>query len=149
MKKALLTYIILILAVILTINYCGKKITKKTPDDKHTSENENIINETFKDTGWMSETRYRAVIFILTYEECRASTRDQIEEKIKFEAVRHLQKSLNVTFSRNQLARVKNLLDNYGILLPDEIKCSENNIFYFDIEKNDLSIEFNNIKNLK
>ena len=149
MKKALLTYIIIIFAVIFTINYCGKKNTKLTPDDKEKPDNESILNETFKDTGWLSETRYRAVIYILTYEECRASTRDQIEEKIKFEAVRHLQKSLNITFSRNQLNRVKNLLDNYGILIPDEIKCSENNIFYFDIEKEDLSIEFNNIKNLK
>lgn len=149
MKNLIYKSLLIACAVIITITYCSRDKIKNNSPDKERTDNGNSINESFRDTGWISDTRYRAVIYIITYEECKTSSKEEIKERIKFEAIKQLQKALNVTFSRNQLSRVNCLLDNYGILIPDDIKCSENNIFYFDIEKNDLSIEFDNIKNLK
>lgn len=114
------------------------------------SSNDNVgIDETFKHTGWINDTRYRSVIYILTYEECKTSSKDQIEEKIKYEALKNIQRELNITSSRNQSVKIKNLIENYGVMIPDVIKCDKNNIFYFDIQKNNLQIEFQNIKNMK
>ena len=129
--------------------YCSKDINKNTVPDNNGGIVNNGYNETFKKTGWISDSKYRAVIYILTYEECSASTREQIEEKIKYEAVKHLQAEMNTTFNHNQNAKARNLLDNFGLMSPYDFKCSENNIFYFDIEKKDLKLEFQNIKNTK
>ena len=128
--------------------YCGKNTTRQDVS-VNDGKNNNGYNETFKKTGWLGENKYRAVIYILTFEECRSSTREQILEKIKFEALKHIQQELNTTFNRNQITKTRNLLDNYGIMSPYEYDCVENNIFYFDIEKKDLKLEFQNIKNTK
>lgn len=129
--------------------FCSKEITKKNTPENNGNTGNNGYNETFKKTGWISDTKYRAVIYILTYEECIASTKDQIEDKIKYEALKHLQGEMNTTFNHNQTAKARNLLDNYGLMSPNDIKCTENNIFYFDIDKKDLKLEFQNIKNTK
>ncbi len=151
MKKIIHSSIIFSL-IVFTFLFCGKEILKTDTDNTDKDNNNkksDIFKEDFKQTGWISETRYRAVIYIFTFDECRSSTREQIEEKIKFEAIKQLQYELNGTINRNRYPKIKNLVDNYGILKPDVIECSENNIFYFDIEKNDLKLEFQNIKNIK
>lgn len=135
--------------ILCTIVYCGKEVTKNNNSDNNGNAVNNGYNETFKKIGWISESKYRAVIYILTYEECNASTKEQIEEKIKYEALKHLQSEMDITFNHNQNAKARNLLDNFGLMIPDDIKCTENNIFYFDIEKNNLRLEFQNIKNTK
>lgn len=129
--------------------FCSKEVTKNNDTENNYGNGNNGYNETFKKTGWISDTKYRAIIYILTYEECKASTKEQIEEKIKNEALRHLQSEMNITFNHNQTAKTRNLLDNFGFMSPNDINCSENNIFYFDIEKNNLRLEFQNIKNTK
>ncbi len=129
--------------------FCSKEVTKNNNTENNYGNGNNGYNETFKKTGWISDTKYRAIIYILTYEECKASTKEQIEEKIKNEALRHLQSEMNITFNHNQTAKTRNLLDNFGFMSPNDINCSENNIFYFDIEKNNLRLEFQNIKNTK
>jgi hypothetical protein len=113
--------------------FCARDITKTTPSDNDVKSGG--YNETFKKTGWISDTKYRAVIYILTYEECIASTREQIEEKIKYEAIKHLQNEMKITFNRNQSAKASALMENYGLMSPDKINCIENNIFFYDIEK--------------
>lgn len=129
--------------------YCSKEVAKNNIQDNNSTINNNGYNETFKKTGWISDTKYRAVIYILTFEECNASTKEQVEEKIKYEAIKHLQGEMNITFTRNQYAKAANLVDNYGLMSPGDFKCTSNNIFYFDIEKKDLRLEFQNIKNMK
>ena len=133
--------------VILSFLFCGSDVIKNNPPDDDVKSNG--YNETFKKTGWISDTKYRAVIYILTYEECIASTREQIEEKIKYEAIKHLQSEMKIIFTRNQSAKASTLMENYGLMSPDEINCTENNIFFYDIEKKDLKLEFQNIKNTK
>ncbi|NLV68014.1 MAG: hypothetical protein GXY14_10120 [Spirochaetes bacterium] len=133
--------------VILSFLFCGREVIKNNPPDDDVKSNG--YNETFKKTGWISDTKYRAVIYILTYEECIASTREQIEEKIKYEAIKHLQSEMKIIFTRNQSAKASTLMENYGLMSPDEINCTENNIFFYDIEKKDLKLEFQNIKNTK
>jgi len=129
--------------------FCSREVTKNNAGDNKSNIKNNGYNETFKKTGWISETKYRAVIYILTLEECNGSTREQVEEKIKYEAIKHLQAEMNITFTHNQHSRANNLIANYGLMSPVDFKCTENNIFYFDIEKKDLKLEFQNIKNIR
>ncbi len=147
--KLLRKFTVLTAIIFCAFLYCSKDVTKKNIRDDKGSTGNNGHNETFKKTGWINDTKYRAVIYILTYEECNASSKDQIEEKIKYEALKHLQSEIGTTFNRNQNAKARNLLDNYGLMSPNDFKCIENNIFYFDIEKKDLRLELQNIKNTK
>ena len=143
---------ILTLITVITFSfflYCSKEVAKNNISDNNGSTVNNGYNETFKKTGWISDTKYRAVIYILTYEECNSSTKEQIEAKIKYEAIKHLQIEMDIIFTRNQIAKARILLDNFGLMSPYEINCTKNNIFYFDIEKKDLRLEFQNIKNTK
>ena len=150
MKKRTIIFPLMVLFSILTFFYCGSEAKKDVTDEGRNGKDAgNGYIETYKKTGWISENRYRAVVYILTLEECKNSTREQILEKMKFEAERRLQMEAGITFNRNQHARIKNLLDNYGEMTPDVIDCKENNIFYFDIEKENLQMDLNNIRNTK
>jgi hypothetical protein len=137
------------LALILLIystQSCSTKPVKK-PDIN--SSNQNGYNESFRKIGWMTENKYRSVIFIITEDECKNSSRSELDEKIKFESYKHLQKELNPAFNRNASVQIKNLIENSGKLVKISEECRESNIFFFDIEKKDLKSDFEKIKNLK
>ena len=87
-------------------------------------------------------------MFIITNEECEKSTASEIEEKIKYEAYKFLQKELNPSFNRNAFIQIKGLSDNFGKLIKVDKDCVDGNIYFFDIEKKDLKADFEKIKNL-
>lgn len=136
---------VLILMIFL-IQSCLTDSTKK-PDTKNV--NQNGYNESFRKTGWITENKYRAVIFIITDDECKNSSSFEIDEKIKFESFKNLQKELNPTFNRNVSTQIKVLADNFGKIIKIERECEEGNIYFFDLEKKDLKSDFEKIKNLK
>jgi len=144
-KKYLISSFVLIL-LIFTIQSCLTDSTKKTVIKNG---NQNGYNESFRKTGWINESKYRALIFIITDDECKNSSSVEIEEKIKFESFKNLQKELNPTFNRNVSPQIKNLADNFGKIIKIEKECVEGNIYFFDLEKKDLKSDFEKIKNLK
>jgi len=109
----------------------------------------NGFNESFRQTGWISDKKYRAVVFILTDEESKNSSAAEIEERIKFEAYKNLQKELNPSFNRNASNQIKNLADNFGKMIKTKKVSADSNMYFYDIEKNELKTDFDEIKNLK
>jgi len=144
-KKYLMSSFVLILLIFM-IQSCLTDSTKKTVIKNG---NQNGYNESFRKTGWITESKYRAMIFIITDDECKNSSPAEIEEKIKFESFKNLQKELNPTFNRNVSPQIKNLADNFGKIIKIEKECVEGNIYFFDLEKKDLKSDFEKIKNLK
>jgi transcriptional regulator of heat shock response len=109
----------------------------------------NGLNESFKKTGWIAENKYRAVVFIITDDECKNSSITEIEERIRFEAYKNLQKELNPTFNRNASNQIKTLADTYGKMVQTSQECATGNVYFYDLEQKDLKSEFEKIKNLK
>lgn len=143
-KFTILFLILLVLSSV--IHNCKSDPSKKT---ETLNTNNNGYNESFRKTGWINETKYRAVIYIITNDECKKSSLAEIEEKIKFEAYKNLQNELNPSFNRNASIQIKALADNSGKMIKIEKDCTESNIYFYDIEKNDLKSDFEKIKNLK
>ncbi len=140
--------VFLIVISITTIQFCSKK----QKDDKvaipQIVEQKNL-SESYKKTGWIEDDRYRAVVYIITREECQVNKSEDIEEKIKLEALKQLQKDLNPSYSRNASAQIRNLIDKYGSVIAAGQSCIDSNVYFFDIVKKDLKTDFINIKNLK
>ncbi len=109
----------------------------------------NGYNESFRKTGWITDTRYRAVVYIITEDECKKSSDQEIQEKIRFEAYKHLQRELSPDYNRNASIQIKNLADSYGKMTKGDKDCVEKNVFFYDIEKSNLKNDFEKIKNLK
>jgi len=109
----------------------------------------NGLNESFRKTGWISESKYRAVVFIITDDECKNSSNPEIEERIRFEAYKNLQKELNPAFNRNASNQIKILADTYGKMVQTTKECATGNVYFYDLEKKDLKSDFEKIKNLK
>ena len=143
-KKYIIIFIFFLVS--LSIQDCSKETTKKTDI---VNINGNEFSESFRKTGWITDKKYRAVIFIITLDECKKSSLTDIEDKIKFEAYKNLQKELNPSFNRNASIQIKNLADNSGKLIKQNRDCVESNIYVYDLEKNDLKAEFEKIKNIK
>lgn len=109
----------------------------------------NELNESFRKIGWIKDNKYRAVIFIITDDECKNSSLIEIEDRIKFEAYKHLQKELNPAFNRNASNQIKILADNFGKVIQTNQMCTDGKIYFYDLEKNDLKADFEKLKNLK
>lgn len=122
--------------------------SKKNPD-KIIKSNQNSINETFHHTGWISEIKYRTVVFVITEDEIKSSSLSDIEEKIKLEAFKNLQKDLNPNLYKVTSIQIKNLVDNFGKLTRDLNESGGGKTYFYDIEKKDLKSDFEKIKNLK
>ena len=136
--------------ILLTLINCLTETEKKATDnaEKNTVKNTGI-NRLYEKTGWISAGKYRAVVFILTDDECKNTSWNDIKEKIKYEAYKHLQKELNPSFDRFTGTQIKKLLDNSGKLVKLDKDCYGSNIYFYDIEKKDLESDFTNIKNIK
>lgn len=137
----------MLILTILSLQNCLTDSQKK-PEINNTN-GQNGINESFRKTGWITETKYRAVIFVLTSDECKSSSLTEIEERIKLEAYKNLQKELSPSFNRNAVAQIKYLTDNYGKMMTSDKECVDGNIYYYDVDKPDLKSDFEKIKNLK
>lgn len=146
MKRRYFIIFLLLFVSQLSIVECMTEANRKIVN----SNNSNVqIAQSFQKTGWITPVKYRSVVYILTDEECRNSTNAEIEEKIKYEAYKQLQKELNPTFNRNTSLQIKKLLDNFGKVEKLERDCYGSNIYFYDIEKNNLESDFQNIKNIK
>ncbi|GEM_PF-656478 len=137
-----------IISALLTVPFCMKKQTVENSKLPSVIEQKGL-SESYKKTGWIDDSRYRAVVFILTLEECRGSSAGEIEERVKFEAFKQLQKELNPSFGRNATVQIKSLMDKHGKVIAAGQSCIDSNVYFFDLEKRELRTDFINIKNLK
>lgn len=147
MNRRYFTIFLLSSISLLTIVQCLTE-TRKKPINNSIGDSKQL-NQSYQKTGWLSAVKYRSVVYILTDEECKKSTNAEIEEKIKYEAYKQLQKELNPSFDRNASIQIKKLLDNFGKIEKLERDCYGSNIYFYDIEKKDLDTDFKNIKNTK
>jgi len=149
-QRRFINIITLCLALLsfLFAQFCAKKQTVEKTTLPAVIEQKQL-SESYKKTGWIDDTRYRAVVFILTLEECKTNSAGEIEERIKFEAFKQLQKELNPSFGRNATVQIKNLMNKCGKVTAAGQSCIESNVYFYDLEKNDLRTDFINIKNLK
>jgi len=109
----------------------------------------NELYESFRKIGWIKEDRYRALVFIITSDECHNSSIADIESRIKLAAYNSLQKELNPSSNRNASIQINKLIDSYGKMKQVDKNCNSENIFFYDIIKNDLKSDFEKIKNTK
>lgn len=144
-KKYFISCLVLFLLAFLAQNCLTESKIKPESEMKDVKKS---LNESFRKTGWISENKYRAVVFVITNEECEHSTDLEIEERIKNEAYKFLQKELNPSYNRNAFVQIKGLSDNFGKLIKADKDCVDGNIYFFDIEKKDLKADFEKIKNL-
>ncbi len=146
-----LSYIILSIVIsvsVITFQFCTKKQTiEKSPPPGII--NQDVLSESYRKTGWIEDGKYRTGVYILTIEEYSTSKNSEIDERIRLEAFKHLQKELNPTFNRNTSVQIKNLMDKYGTVIPGGKSCTDIKIYFFDIEKEDLRKDFLNIKNIR
>jgi len=130
---------------------CSKN---KIKDDKqiknnNSYENGTLFSEQFRKTGWINSTRYRAVVHIQTYEQCIKNSPEYVREYLEIRALRCIQNELDTGLSREAAIQINNLIKKHGIILRPDLQCKEINIYYFDITKENLQIDFDNIKTLK
>jgi hypothetical protein len=133
--------------VFLSIQNCLTESKKN--NDKQNLECDTALVESFQKTGWISEIKYRSVVYIMTDEESKSSTPTEIEDKIRYEAYKQLQKEFNPSFDRHAAAQIKKLVDNFGKIEKHDKECVGSKIYFYDIEKKDLNSDFKSIKNLK
>jgi len=124
------------------------------PNDKSKNENKaknkgEKITRKYKKTGWIAENRYRALVYIVTEEECKSSSKGELENKIKNEAVISLHRSFNRGFNPKRNGALINLINNYGKLIIDNDECLKDNVYILDIIKEDLRQDLRRIKNIK
>ncbi len=135
-------FAVFILALILLVHVlCKKEQVRDNKNGKENpvSENNNKIDKKYLNEGFISGNVFRSVI-IATKEECEEGTAD-IEEKSKNRAFSSLQKYLQSTghySGGNIKARLLNLINQNGRFIPLKKECRKNNIYYYDIEKEDI-----------
>jgi len=141
---------LLIILVIITLS-CSKKKVRDDDAVKHenNSKGEYLFSEKFKKLGWINSSRYRAVIHILTYEQCVAEQKEILKDNLEMRAFRNIRNELGTAGSREADVHILNLVKNNGIILRPDLKCGEINIYYFDINKKNLANDFKYIQSLK
>ncbi len=146
----LYAFILIIVLTVATLP-CSKKETKDIQSPKSTfSESGNpLFSEKFKKVGWINNSRYRAVIHIQTYEKCKNTSHEELCEHLEMIALRNIQHELKTGLSREASIQILNLIKDHGIILKPESKCSEINICYLDIVKENLKSVFRNIQSIK
>jgi len=107
------------------------------------------LHESFRQVGWIKDDRYRVLVHIITSDECRNSPISDIEAKIRLVANNNLQRELNPSSNRNASAQIKKMIDDFGMMIQVDKDCNSENIFFFDIERNNLKFEFDKIKHTK
>ncbi|HRS62621.1 MAG TPA: hypothetical protein P5554_05455, partial [Spirochaetota bacterium] len=144
-KKLSTSTLFALFLIILLSPSCSKeqqRIDKKSQELSHTE-----LTGLYKKTGWISDNSYRTGIYIITSEEFNSSNKDAIKEKIEMEAEKHLHKELNPSFNRNISAKIKLLMINNGKIIYAGQSSMESHVYVYEIEKNNLKKEFDDIKN--
>jgi hypothetical protein len=155
MNKTICLYISLFFIVLSTLKCVTdteKKIeTNNSPSitSKSDINKKDELYESFRKVGWIKDNRYRTIVFIITSDECKNSPIADIETKIKLAAYSLLQNELNPSSNRNAAAQIKKLIDSFGEMIQVDKDCSSENIFFYDISKEDLKFDFEKIKNIK
>ncbi len=148
-----LNYITLLLLLLLSffILPCSKDKIKNDNiiTDNHSDEKNSLYSERFRKVGWINSTRYRAVVHIQTYEQCMKNSPEYVREYLESRALRNIQNELDTGFSRSAAIQITNLIKNHGIVMRPDQQCKEINIYYFDITKENLQKDFQNIRTLK
>ena len=157
MNKKICLYISLLFLIVFALN-CSTDENIKTNDSPLIRQDSistssvkvnNDVHESFRKVGWIKEDRYRALVFIITRDECYNSPRSDIEAKIKLAAYNSLQHELNPSLNRNAAVQIKKMVDDFGEVIQVDKDCRSENIFLCDIVKNDLKSDFEKIKNTK
>ena len=125
----------------------GEDTTASAPIVNEKKKNE--IHESFRKIGWIKEDRFRTIVFIITPDECRNSSKQDIEAKLKVAAYTSLSKELNPTTNVNTSAQIKKMIDSFGEMIQVDKDCNSENIFFYDIVKKDLKLEFEKVKHTK
>jgi len=139
-------------ALILMALSCSQKKVKDhsaVQPENNSSNGENLFSEKFKRTGWINSTRYRAVIHILTYDQCISYEKEILKDNLEMRAFRNLRNELGTAGSREADVQILNLIKNNGIILRPDLTCTDINIYYFDINKKNLTNDFKYIQSLK
>jgi len=144
-KKFKIIAIFTIIPMLLIFS-CSKKVKKdedltgkKDPVEK-TEERDARLDKKYMKEGFISNNTFR-VIILATLEECENDITG-IEEKARKRAIATLQKLLiskNRIVDNNVRTEILNIVNRYGNLKNKDIRCGNNNVFFFDIEKNNLS----------
>lgn len=150
MKLNKILSVLFILLIIATFA-CSKKKVKDVDTAKPENNNngEYLFSEKFKKTGWINSSRYRAVVHILTYDQCVSEQKEILKDNLEMRAFRNIRNELGTTGSREADVHILNLIKNNGIILRPDLKCGEINIYYFDINKKNLTNDFKYIQSLK
>lgn len=144
------TFILFILLSVATLPCSKEKIKNNKSLKNNNPETENFFfSEEFRKVGWINNCRYRAVIHIQTYEQCKDTPQEQVRELLEMRALRNVQNELKTGLSREASIHILNLIKDYGVLLRPELECGEINIYYFDIYKDNLRNDFKNIQSIK
>ncbi len=128
-------------AVILVMVSCKKKQVKEDGSGGNGPVTNNVekIDKKYLTEGFLSRSLFRSVI-IATREECEEGI-SRIEEKSRNRALVSLQKYIQSTgqyTGANSRARLLDLINRNGKFSPLKKECGRNNIYYFDIEKENL-----------
>jgi hypothetical protein len=149
----LLNYITLLLLLLLSffILQCSKDEIRdnNSINDNHSGEENPLFSERFRKVGWINSNRYRAVVHIQTYEQCIKNRPEYLREYLEARALRNIQNELDTGLSRSAAIQITILIKNNGIIMRPDLQCKEINIYYFDIAKENLLKDFQNIRTLK
>jgi len=157
MNKTICLYIclfVLALSLLKCLTDSGKKVEDIPPVITNQDTTSNVkkndeIHESFRKVGWITDSRYRVLVFIITRDECYNSPKSDIEAKLKLAAYTSLQHELNPSANRNASAQIKKMIDDFGEMIQVDKSCNSENIFFYDVVKNDLKLNFEKIKQTK
>jgi len=126
-----------VLAAMLLFTSCSKSV-KKVPERQKPCPDEKLSREYLRE-GFISANTFRVVI-VATENECRNDT-EGIAARAKKRAYVTLQKyiiSKGRNFDKNTSAQILDLINTHGTFIRRTAGCRENNIFYYDIVKEDI-----------
>lgn len=150
LKSLKIIPVILFLIFSIFIISCSREKIKSENNTDNNSAHENpFLSEKFRKVGWINNSRYRAVVHIQTYDQCMKNSAQYVKEYLQMRALRTIQNELNTGQSRDAVIQINNLIKNNGIILRPDLQCKEINIYYFDIVKDSLQKDFQNIKTLR
>ncbi len=135
------------LAIIGCTRNISKEISKDVTIQKNTSEEfteikppaRKTLSKKYLSEGFIGSDIFR-VIILAPVEECDNGF-TEIQYRAKKRAEASLQKFLiskDRIIDQNARAGILNLINNFGEFHAKDIHCEGNNVFYFDIQKNNL-----------
>ncbi|PKL40587.1 MAG: hypothetical protein CVV44_03005 [Spirochaetae bacterium HGW-Spirochaetae-1] len=148
--NGLLLFLLSLVLLIPGLSCSGKKV-KENADNKSTSCSiENLSPEEFEKRymkeGFISDRTFR-IIILAPVEECESDI-DAVQEKARKRAISTLQKYLiseNRIVNQKSTAEIINIVNTYGMLIKKDIRCQNNYVFFYDIERDNLQRHVNTI----